>query len=153
MLASFAKRRDRALRRAVPEIADLLPLDPDADACAAYEAFGGQTPAAFRLGAAYACDPARGVLIEAPWRGPAREVALGGRPVWIGATEAGVLVAVEREAMVVMIAVDEGDPPRPLGAMRIPSTAVLGALLVGERVWVRLAAPLGDVLVAVDPSP
>jgi hypothetical protein len=29
---------------------------------------------------------------------------------------------------------------------------VLGAILVGGHAWLRLSAPLGDVLVAVDPA-
>lgn len=150
MLAAFAARRDEALSRAAPG-ADLWPLDPDADACAAYAAFGGDTPAALRLGAAYACDPARGLLIEAPWRRAPREVALHGQPVWMGATTRGVLVVVERgEGRAAVIAVDAGAEPRSLGEIEAPAERVKSALLVGDRAWLCLAAPLGDVVVAVD---
>ncbi|EYF00231.1 hypothetical protein [Chondromyces apiculatus] len=153
MLDAFTRRRDEALRRAAPDSTDLVPLDPDPSASAAYAALGGETPAALRLGAAYAFDPMRRVLVEAPWKGPAREVPLGGSPVWMGATETGVLVAVARDTTTALVALDEGGPLRTLGTLHTAATAVCEALLVGGRVWVRLAAPLGDVLVAADPSP
>jgi hypothetical protein len=152
MLERFAKRRDEALGRAATAGANLWPLDPDADACAAYAAFGGAPPAALRLGAAFACDRGRGVLIEAPWRGAAREVALGGPPAWMGATETGVLLAVDRGGVAAIVAVDEGGDLRDLGVAHMAATAARGALVVDGRAWLRLGAPLGDVLVVVDSS-
>lgn len=150
LIDAFVKRRDEALARVAPG-ADLWPLDPDPDACDAYAAFGGDLPAALRLEAAFACDPTRRVLIEVPRRGAPREVSLDGAPVIFTATEAGVLAVVDRGGAAAIVAVDAGGPPRDLGVAQIAAGAARGVMLVAGRAWLRLAAPLGDVLVAVDP--
>jgi hypothetical protein len=150
-LPRFTEARDAALARLVPNDADLLPLDPGYDACDAYEAFGGPLPVALRLRSFWGCDVSRGLLYEVPRRGAPRSVALGGRPVWLGATETGVLVVVahdEDEAAV--LAVDEGGPARSLGAFRGRADDVLAVLRVGGEAWLHLAAPLGDVVVALE---
>ncbi|WP_437521189.1 hypothetical protein WME79_28590 [Sorangium sp. So ce726] len=149
-LSRFVAARDAALARLVPSDADLLPLDPGHDACDAYEAFGGALPAALRLRSFWGCDAARGLLHEAPARGAARTIALGGRPAWLGATDTGVLAVVAREAgEAAVLAVDEGGPARLLGVFRGSAGDVLAALRVGSGAWLRLAAPLGDVVVAL----
>jgi hypothetical protein len=148
-LPRFTEARDAALARLVPNDADLLPLDPGYDACDAYEAFGGPLPAALRLRSFWGCDVPRGLLHEAPKRGAPRNVALGGRPVWLGATSTGVLVVVARDDNeVAVLAVDEGGPARSLGAFRGRADDVLAALCVGGEAWLRLAAPLGAIVVA-----
>ncbi|WP_437908271.1 hypothetical protein WME95_10530 [Sorangium sp. So ce327] len=143
--------RDAALARLVPNDADLLPLDPGYDACDAYEAFGGPLPAALRLRSFWGCDVPRGLLHEVPKRGAPRSTALGGRPVWLGATDTGVLVVVARDDNeVAVLAVDKGGPARSLGAFRGRADDVLAALRVGGEAWLRLAAPLGDIVVALE---
>ncbi|WP_437476947.1 hypothetical protein WME75_27315 [Sorangium sp. So ce1014] len=150
-LSRFVEARDAALARLVPDDADLLPLDPGHDACDAYEAFGGALPAALRLRSFWGCDVPRGLLYEAPRRGAPRKVALGGRPAWLGATDTGVLVVVARDGgEVAVLAVDEGGPARSLGAFHGRADDVLAALRVGGEAWVRLAAPLGEVVVALE---
>ncbi|WP_437995696.1 hypothetical protein WMF26_31260 [Sorangium sp. So ce185] len=149
-LPRFVAARDAALARLIPDDADLLPLDPGHDACDAYEAFGGALPAALRLRSFWGCDMARGLLHEVPARGAPRQVALGGRPAWLGATDTGVLVVVGRDGGEVdVLAVDEGAPARSLGTFRGRADDVLAALYVGGEAWLRLAAPLGDVVVAL----
>ncbi|MFT3770328.1 MAG: hypothetical protein QM820_33285 [Minicystis sp.] len=152
LIERYVAARDEALARAVPAGAEVLPLDADADACAAYEAFGGDLPAALRLRSFWGGDAGRGVMIEVPRRGEPREIALDGRPVWLGATERGVLVVVDRGGATAILAIDEGGPARALGVVGGDADDVLGAIPVSGGVWLRLAAPLGDVLVAVDPG-
>jgi hypothetical protein len=150
-LPRFMAARDAALARLVPNDADLLPLDPGYDACDAYEAFGGPLPAALRLRSFWGCDVPRGLLHEVPKRGAPRSTALGGRPVWLGATDTGVLVVVARDDNeVAVLAVDKGGPARSLGAFRGRADDVLAALRVGGEAWLRLAAPLGDIVVALE---
>ncbi|XXX72817.1 hypothetical protein WMF30_34730 [Sorangium sp. So ce134] len=150
-LPRFVAARDAALARLVPDDADLLPLDPGHDACDACEAFGGPLPAALRLRSFWGCDVPRGLLHEVPARGAPRQVALGGRPAWLGATESGVLVVVAREGgEVAVLAVDAGAPARSLGAFRGRADGVLAALRVGGEAWLRLAAPPGDLVVALE---
>lgn len=151
VLPRFTEARDAALARLVPNDADLLPLDPGYDACDAYEAFGGPLPAALRLRSFWGCDVPRGLLHEVPERGAPRTVALGGRPVWLGATDTGVLVVVARDGgEVAVLAVDEGGPARSLGAYRGQADDVLAALRVGGETWLHLTAPLGDIVVALE---
>ncbi|AGP38577.1 hypothetical protein [Sorangium cellulosum] len=150
-LPRFVAARDAALARLVPDDADLLPLDPGHDACDAYEAFGGALPAALRLRSFWGCDVARGLLHEVPARGAPRQIALGGRPAWLGATGTGVLVVVARDGgEVAVLAVDAGAPARSLGAFRGRADGVLAALCVGGEAWLRLAAPPGGVVVALE---
>ncbi|WP_437573726.1 hypothetical protein [Sorangium sp. So ce887] len=150
-LSRFVEARDAALVRLVPDDADLLPLDPGHDACDAYEVFGGALPAALRLRSFWGCDVPRGLLYEAPRRGAPRKVALDGRPAWLGATDTGVLVVVGRAGgEVAVLAVDEGGPARSLGAFHGRADDVLAALRVGGEAWLRLAAPLGEVVVALE---
>ncbi|WP_437769264.1 hypothetical protein WMF27_09365 [Sorangium sp. So ce281] len=49
-----------------------------------------------------------------------------------------------------MLAVDEGGPARSLGALRGRADGVLAALRVGGEAWLHLAAPPGDVIVALE---
>jgi hypothetical protein len=150
-LSRFTEARDAALAHLVPNDADLLPLDPGYDACDAYEAFGGALPAALRLRSFWGCDVPRGLLHEVPKRGAPRSVALGGRPVWLGATSTGVLVVVARDDNeVAVLAVDQGGPARSLGAFRGRADDVLAVLRVGGEAWLHLAVPLGDIVVALD---
>lgn len=151
-LDAYAATRDAALGRVAPG-ADLLVLEPDVDAVAAYEAFGGDRPAALELRSFWAADVARRVLHEIPKSGGPREVALPGTPVWIGATQNGVLLVVARDdGTTSVIAVDAGGAPRALGEVHAAPDRVRAALLVGDRAWLCLSAPLGDVLVAADPG-
>ncbi|WP_437745304.1 hypothetical protein WMF39_09960 [Sorangium sp. So ce1504] len=129
----------------------MLPLDPGYDACDAYEAFGGELPAALRLRSFWGCDVPRGLLHEAPKRGAPRTVALGGRPVWLGATSTGVLVVAARDDNeVAVLAVDQGGAARSLGTFRGQADDVLAVLRVAGEVWLRLAAPPGDIVVTLE---
>ena len=149
LLDAHARARDAALALVIAADAEVLPLEADDDACAAYEAFGGDRPAALDLRSFWGA--AGRTLHEVPRRGAARAIALDGEPVWIGATRGGVLVVLAGEPQrTAVIAVDEGAAPRALGEVRVAADRVRSALLVGDRAWLCLAAPLGDVVVAVD---
>ncbi len=62
-----------------------------------------------------------------------------------------MLVVVARaDDEVAVLAVDEGGPARSLGAFRGRADDVLAVLRVGGEAWLHLAAPLGDIVVALE---
>lgn len=144
------RERDEALARALPAGAARLALEVDRDDRDACEAFGGELPSALASRFFWACDVDARRLVRVSRKGEIASFALDGRPVAIGARGEIVHVLLATDAG--SIAVATVGPALKLGGFGpcvLDADAVRGVLLVGDAVWLRTRAPLGDVLVAL----
>jgi hypothetical protein len=146
----FREACDRAVARALPFADPALVLDVDHDQRDAYMAFGGDLPAALASSYFWVADPRDNRLLRVTRSGESRAIPLDGVPRAIGAQGNHIHVVIERGDSAAAIVVLRPD----LSLRRShPCSArpqdIRGVLLVGDEVWLRLSAPLGDVLVAL----
>ncbi len=144
----YHRERDAALARILPDPATRIALRVDRDEREAYVAFGGDLPSALAASHFWACDTRDPRLLRVSKGGESQALRLPGRPVAIGAQGDRVHVVVTHEGAVSVVVVGRDFRPRMKRWIPAQPEDVRGVILVGDGVWLRLAAPLGDVIVA-----
>lgn len=146
----YHRAREEALAHVLPAGAPRLALGIDRDERDAYEAFGGDLPSALRSPFFWACDVPGRRLVRVSSRRPTRETPLDGAPVRIGAQGDRVHVLTSHEdGSVSVVVAGGGDELRRSARCAVRAEDVRRVLLVGDEIWLRVRAPLGDVLVAL----
>ena len=144
----YHREREAALARVLPEAATRIALRIDRDEREAYEAFGGELPSALSASHFWACDTREPRLLRVSKGGESQALPLPGLPAAIGAQGERVHVVVTREGAVSVVVVGRDLRPRMRRWIPARPEDVRGVILVGDDVWLRLAARDGDVLVA-----